>query len=227
MSFVQPEKNPSNYTAGIGVAIVFHVVLVWALMNGLGHKVMQVINAPIETRLVEEVKPPPPPPKVIEMPPPPKFTPPPPAFVPPPEVQVQAPPPPQPTITATVAEPPPVIPPVAPRVDAPAPPSPPPAPVVAAPAPPPPISASVACSNYAQVMGGAVFPREATRAGLEEGNALIQFTLGPSGEVKDVKALTASHPAFARSSMRIVAEYKCAGHGRDIRVEVPFAYRSN
>jgi protein TonB len=217
MSFVQPQKNTARFSAGIGVAVVFHIVLLWALMSGLGHKVMQVINAPIETKIIEEVKPPPPPPKVIEMPPPPKFTPPPPAFVPPPEVQVQAPPPPQPTITATAAEPPPAPPLAAPRVEA----QPAPAPAPAR------VSASVACSNYAKVMGDAGFPREATRAGLEEGSALIQFTLGANGEVKDITALRASHPAFAKGGMRLVAEYKCAGQGVDITVQVPFIFKSS
>src|SRR4249920_3615158 len=61
MSFVQPRKNAARSTAGIGVAVVLHIVLLWALMNGLGHKVMQVINPPIETKLIEEIKPPPPP----------------------------------------------------------------------------------------------------------------------------------------------------------------------
>ena len=215
MSFVQPEKSATISTAGIGVAVAFHIVLLWALMNGLGHKVMQVINAPIETKIIDEVKAPLPPPKVIELPPPPKFTPPPPAFVPPPELQVQAPPPPQTTISAVVAEPPPVVPAVAPRATAPAPAT---APV--------PVSASVACSNYAKVMGDAGFPREAIRAGLEEGSALIQFTLGANGEVKDVTALSASHPVFAKGSMKIVSQYKCAGLGHDVAVQVPFVFRS-
>src|SRR5438132_11533435 len=103
MSFVQPEKSATISTAGIGVAVAFHIVLLWALMNGLGHKVMQVINAPIETKIIDEVKAPPPPPKVIELPPPPKCTPPPPAFVPAPEVHVQAPAPPNTTVGACAA----------------------------------------------------------------------------------------------------------------------------
>lgn len=220
MSFVQPQKNPARFSTGIGVAVVFHVVLLWALMNGLGRTVMQVINVPIETKIIEEVKPPPPPPKVIERPPPPKFTPPPPAYVPPPEVQVQAAPPPQATITATVAVPPPVVvAPVAPRVEA----LPAPAPAVA----PVPVSAAVACSNYDRAMSDAGFPREAVRAGLDEGSALIQFTLSAAGEIKNITALRASHPAFAKGSMRVVAEYKCASQGRDVTVQVSFVFRSN
>ena len=217
MSFVQPQTNPVRNSVGIGVAIVFHIVLIWALMNGLAHKVMAVINAPIETKIIEEVKPPPPPPKVIELPPPPKFAPPPPAYAPPPEVQVQVTPPPQATITTTTAVAPAEPPPIAvPRVEAPK-----PAPVAAAP-----VSAAVVCSNYSRVMGDAAFPRAATRLGLEEGDALIQFTLGANGEIKDIKAIRASHPAFAENSIRLVGAFKCTGRGSDVAVQVPFAYKS-
>jgi periplasmic protein TonB len=230
MSFVQPQGSSTRTTAGIAVAVLFHVALVWALMNGLARTVVQAISAPMEAKLIEEVKPPPPPPKVIEMPPPPKFTPPPPAFVPPPEVQVQSPPSPQPAITATVAEPPPAPPPpVIARPEVPPLPAPAPAPAVAAPpeAPAMPLSASVACSNYRQVMGDAGFPREAQRLGLEEGRVVVQFTLGVQGEVKDVKALSSSHAAFEKASIKTVSAYKCAGQGRERTVQVPFLYRSD
>jgi protein TonB len=206
MSFAHPNRNPTRHSIGLGLVIMLHVALVWGLMNGLARHVVQLVKAPIEARILEEVKPPPPPPPKIEVAAPPKFTLPP-AFLPPPEVQVQ--PPPQQMITATVAEPPAApSPPVATRVEAP------PAPVAAAPAQ---VAAAVVCSNYSQVMGDAGFPREATRLGLEEGNALVEF--------KDPKALRASHPAFARNSIRIVSEYRCAGQGRDVVVQVPFAYK--
>jgi protein TonB len=224
MSFVSPQGRHTGRNAGIGVAVVFHIALIWALANGLARQVMQVINEPIETKLIEEIKPPPPPPKVIEMPPPPKFAPPPPAFVPPPEVQVTPPPSAAPAITATVSDPPPAPPPpVAPRVEAQAPPPPAPAPAAA----PAPVSAGVVCPNFSKVMGEAGFPREAQRAGLEEGTALIQFTLGASGEIKDVKAVQASHASFAKGAARIVSEYKCQGQGRDVTVQVPFVFKSS
>lgn len=215
MSFVQPARRSQRHVLGVGIAIAVHVALVWGLMNGLARQIVQALDAPIETRIIEEVKPPPlPPPKRIDLPPPPKVAPPPPAFVPPPEVQVQAPSP-QPAITVTTATPP----------------AAPPAPAVprAEPAPEPvrrAVAASVACSNYTSVMGDAAFPREATRLGLEEGSAVIQFTLGASGELRDIQALRASHPVFARNSIRLVSQYKCAGQGRDVVVQVPFAYKS-
>ena len=90
------------------VVVVLHVLLGYAFVTGLAHKVVEVIKAPIETKIIEEVKPPPPPPPE-NLPPPPKFAPPPPSFVPPPEVvvtpQIQ-----QPTITTTQTPPPPAPP---------------------------------------------------------------------------------------------------------------------
>jgi protein TonB len=215
MSFVQPRRSASRMSAGIGVAIVFHIALVWALMNGLAHKLVQAIAEPIETRIVEEIKPPPPPKKVIELPPPPAFTPPPPVFVPPPEVQIQSAAP-TTTISHTTA-----LPVTSTRVEAPAQPSAPAKPA----APPAKLNAAVACSNYNAVMGQASFPRAASRLGLEEGDALIQFTLAANGEVKDVKAIRASHALFAENSIRLVSAYKCAGRGADVLVQVPFAYK--
>jgi protein TonB len=221
MDFSRRQADPRRHLVGITLVVLVHVLVVYALVTGLAKKVVDVVRAPIETKVIEEIKKPPPPPEVV-VPPPPKLEAPPPPYIPPPEVQIATPPPPQPTITAVTPTPPP-----APVTIAPAPP-----PVVAAPAPPPAppapaptVSAGVACSNYTSVMGDAGFPREAIRQGLEKGEAVIQFTLTANGEIKDVKALRSSHPIFARNSIRIVGEYKCQGQGRDVVVTVPFGYK--
>lgn len=112
-----PAAARPNLT-GIGIVALLHVLLGYALLSGLARQVVDVIKAPLETHLLEEVIPPPPPPPQVA--PPPKLAPPP-AFVPPPEVT--PPPQPQPTITTTHSEPPPVpvaITPAAPAVEAPA-----------------------------------------------------------------------------------------------------------
>ena len=218
MNFAQRQRDPRKHLVGITAVILFHGFIVYALLTGLAKKVVEVVRAPIETKVIEEVKKPPPPPEIV-VPPPPKLEAPPPPFIPPPEVQIAAPPPPQPTITATTPTPPP-----APVVIAPSP------PVAAAPAPPAPaapttVNAAVACSNYQQKMGDASFPREAARAGLERGEAVIQFTLAPNGEIKNVKAVKSTHPIFARAASKIVSEYTCAGQGQDVIVTVPFSYK--
>jgi len=218
MNFAQRQADPRRHLVGLTVVVLFHVLIVYALITGLAKRVVEVIRAPIETKVIEEIKKPPPPPEVV-LPPPPKLEAPPPPFIPPPEIQIATPPPPAPTITATTPTPPP-----APVVIAPAPP-----PVVAAApapvAPPAPVSAGVVCSNYQSVMGDVAYPREAQRQGIEKGDALIQFTLSPTGEVKDIKVIRASHQIFARNSMRIVGEYKCQGQGREVTVQVPFGYK--
>ena len=108
VDFAQEQRTPIKHLVSVGVVLALHVVLGWALVNGLAQRLIEVIKAPIETKIIEEVKPPPPPPPE-NLPPPPKFAPPPPSFVPPPEVNVNPPPTPQPTITTTQVVPPPSI----------------------------------------------------------------------------------------------------------------------
>ena len=215
MDFSKRQRDPRRHVVGIGFVILFHAAIVYALLTGLAKKVVDVVRAPIETKVIEEIKKPPPPPEVV-VPPPPKLEAPPPPFIPPPEVQVAVPPPAQPTITASTPVPPPAAPmaPVAPPAAAPAP-----------AAPPAPVSAAVVCSNFSTVMGDSVFPRDAIRQGIEKGEALVQFTLSATGEIKDVKVLKSTHPIFARNSMRLVSEYKCQGQGKDVLVQVPFGYK--
>jgi len=69
--------------------VVFHALLGYALVNGLARKIVEVVTQPLETKIIEEIKPLPPdkPPP----PPPPRLAAPPPPYIPPPEVQVQVP----------------------------------------------------------------------------------------------------------------------------------------
>ena len=103
MDYAQQQRNPGKHMTGLVVVSILHLILGWALVNGLARKVVEVIKGPIETKIIEEVKPPPPPPPE-NLPPPPKFAPPPPSFAPPPEVQIQNPPPAPSITTTTVAD---------------------------------------------------------------------------------------------------------------------------
>ncbi len=98
MSYLDPPDSGRRVT-GLVVVGLFHAFLVYALLTGLARKVVEVVIPPLETKLIEEVKPPPldkPPPP----PPPPKMVAPPPPFIPPPEVRIDTPPPVANTITA-------------------------------------------------------------------------------------------------------------------------------
>jgi len=99
------QRDSSRRLTGLVAVVAFHVVLVYALVHGLARKIVEVVRAPLETKIIEEIKPPPPdkPPP----PPPPKLAMPPPPYIPPPEVQVQVPTVSAPTITAvTTVKPP-------------------------------------------------------------------------------------------------------------------------
>ncbi|PRC93389.1 energy transducer TonB [Solimicrobium silvestre] len=87
MDFSEHGQDPTKKLVGISVVVLIHVIVIYALLNGLGKQIIAVIkDIPIETKVIEEVKPPPPPPDAP--PPPPKLAAPPPPFIPPPEVQV-------------------------------------------------------------------------------------------------------------------------------------------
>jgi protein TonB len=86
MDFSGRQQEPGKKFAGLGVVIAFHVILGYALMNGLGAKIAKMVQKPMEA-VVKEVPPPPPPPDTPP-PPPPKVLTPPPPFIPPPEIQV-------------------------------------------------------------------------------------------------------------------------------------------
>ncbi len=122
MNYAEAQRNPTKHPVGLSVVIVLHVLLGYALVSGLARRVVEVAIKPVETKIIDEIKPPPPPPPE-SLPPPPKTMPPPPVWMPPPEVQVQQPQIQTPTITPTTT--------VAPPPTAPAP------PVAIAPAAPP------------------------------------------------------------------------------------------
>ena len=107
MNYAEAQRNPTKHPVGLSVVIVLHVLLGYALVSGLARRVVEVAMKPVETKIIEEIKPPPPPPPE-NLPPPPKSMPPPPVWMPPPEVQVQQPQIQTPTITptTTVAPPP-------------------------------------------------------------------------------------------------------------------------
>ena len=87
MDFSEHGQDPTKKLIGISVVVLIHAIVIYALLNGLGKQIIAVIKElPIETKVIEEVKPPPPPPDAP--PPPPKLPAPPPPFIPPPEVQV-------------------------------------------------------------------------------------------------------------------------------------------
>lgn len=112
MSYAEQTDKSQKRLIGFVIVVLIHVGAVYALVNGLARKIIEVVHPPLETKILEEIKTAPPP-EQAPPPPPPKLTAPPPPYIPPPEVQVQPPPQVQQnTITAVTREKPP---PAAPR----------------------------------------------------------------------------------------------------------------
>ncbi len=197
MDYAQQHRQPGKHAVGFGIVLALHLVLGWALVNGLAQRLVEVIKSPLETKIIEEVKPPPPPPPE-NLPPPPKFAPPPPSFVPPPEVHVNPPPTPSPQITTvTVAPPPTAVTVVA------APP-----PVAAAPPAPPRVAARPAIANASACAPKAEdYPAAAVRAEAT-GTTKIRFTIGADGRVTASEIARSAGPSREHKMLDRLAQSK-------------------
>jgi len=208
--FGKNQQNPVRRYGGIAAVLLLHVVLIYALLNGLATKVVHVIQHPIETKIIEPVKPPPPPPMPPVQLPPPKFAPPPPPFVPPPEVPVQAPP--QATITHQAA---PVV----------ATPAAPPAPP--APAKKPSTEVGVVCPNSDQVRSSIKYPKDALENNVT-GDVVIEFVVDPQGHITNERVSQSSNDSsLDRAAFNAVKLFSCVSQGQPVAVSVPFSFTLN
>jgi protein TonB len=162
--YASRQRKPTKHLVGLGLVVLLHLLLLWAINSGLARSFVKKLKGPVEAVLLEEQKPdiPPPPP-----PPPPKnLPPPPPSYVPPVEVPVSAPPAAN-AIAAVSNTPQPV-----------APPSPAPVVVSAPPAAPVRTGAVVNSANCEKPE----YP-SASRRLEEEGTVSLRFLVGVDGKV--------------------------------------------
>lgn len=228
MDFSKRQDDPRRHLPGLLAVVVFHVLVVYALVNGLAKKVVDVVRAPIETKLIEEIvkpppPPPPPPPPERVVPPPPKQAPPPP-FVPPPEVVVTAPPPVEPTITAVTPPPPPAPVEITPM-------APPPSEPVVAPAPPAkpaqPVAAGIVCSrmpppiapNVAVEVRGSLFVIGTLKNGRVVQVDIERNTLKGVNDRRTLRSFVSAVETAMKDG------YVCEGDGVQIRQEFFFDIR--
>ncbi|MES2989833.1 MAG: energy transducer TonB [Pseudomonadota bacterium] len=215
MNFSQRQADPRRHLVGLSVVILFHALLVYALVTGLAKKVVDVVRAPIETKVIEEIKKPPPPPEIV-LPPPPKLEAPPPPYIPPPEVQIATPPPPQPTISVAPS---PVPPPPTPMTPTP------PVVVAAPPAPPAPrpavVAIGVACAQQVQP----TMPSKALREGIT-GTVRARATI-KGGKVIAVEIVSSSPRGVFDAAVRnAMMQYGCSGVGDDeIKADQTFDFK--
>jgi protein TonB len=176
--YASRQRKPTKHLVGLGLVVVLHLALLWAINSGLARAFVKKIKGPVEAVMLEEAKPdipepppPPPPPPPKNAPPPP---PPPPAYVPPVEVQVA-----QPAAANAIA----AVTSAPPKVEAPPPPPAPPPPAPPPP-PPPPAPEPVRTPAVANASGceKPEYPSSSRRLE-EEGTVGLRFLVGVDGKV--------------------------------------------
>jgi protein TonB len=168
--YASRQRQPTKHLLGLGLVLVLHLLLFWAINTGLAQSFVKTIKGPVQAILLEENKPdiPPPPP-----PPPPPAPAAPPKNVPTPTPQAYVPPVDVPVVNA------------APAVNA-------IAAVSATPQPPAPPAPSAPALSSAPVRTSAVvnsancekpdYP-SASRRMEEEGTVSLRFLVGVDGKV--------------------------------------------
>ena len=209
-------RDPSRRMAGIGVVIVLHLLVAYALVNGTARTAFERVKKPLQAVLIEDIiippPPPPPPPKEIVKPQQaPKLEAPPPPFVPPPEVA----PPVNSTapVIESVAKPPP-----APAVIAPPPPA--PAAVAAPVAPPAPARTDIKVACPSQV--APEMPRRAVQDGTQgvvRAQALIR-----NGSVAEVTILSGPK-VFHQAVRAAMLQYKCQSGPGEVLATQEFVFK--
>jgi len=183
VDYAQQQRSWGRHAPSILAVIVLHIVIGWALVNGLARRVIEVMKAPIETKIIEEIKKPPP---DVPPPPPPKLAAPPPPFIPPPEINIEIPKvTPPPTITTVTTTPPPVA-------------APPPAPVQASP---------VRKEFKPLSRVNPTFPRQALQQGIT-GRVVAWVYVSPNGSVSNVEIKSSSNRLFDREVVRALSQWR-------------------
>ena len=187
MDYAQQQRSWGRHAPSILAVVALHIAIGWALVNGLARRVIEVMKAPIETKIIEEVKKPPP---EVPPPPPPKLEAPPPPFIPPPEINIEVPKVSQaPTITAVTTAPPPPGP---PRVYHPA------------PAPAKPLVRKEYKPSYRLPVE---YPPRARRLGMS-GRVVAWVHVAPAGNVTQVEIRESSNPMFNSEVIRSLSQWK-------------------
>jgi protein TonB len=214
MDFAQQQRDPTRHLIGIAFVILVHGLVIWALLTGMGSRIIEVIKKPIEATIVKPVElpppPPPPPRKIIEAP---KIKAVEQPYVPPPDVPVPV----QsnaPTITSTPTPPPKEY-----VIEAP--------PVVVAPPPPPP---KPAIRRGIQRIGGdnPDYPKEAARAGINSGRVVARLHIDENGNVTQVEIVSSEPPrVFDKAVRNTLSDWKFRPEGEKYigEVEINFVLK--
>ena len=203
MDYAESQRSFGKHAPSIIMVALLHIAIGYALVTGLARKVVEVIKAPLETKIIEEIKKPPPdqPP-----PPPPKLAAPPPPFIPPPEINIQVPVTQSaPAITVTTPTPPPVA-------------------VVVAPPAPPAVQPAIRKDFKPTQRVQPTYPRQLIQAGVT-GKVTAHMYVAANGTVTDVKILASSNRLFDREIIRALMQYRFTPEATGFIVETDIEFK--
>jgi protein TonB len=186
MDYAEQQRSWGKHAPSIIMVAALHLAIGYALVTGLARKVVEVIKAPLETKIIEEIKKPPP---DLPPPPPPKLATPPPPFIPPPEINIQVPTiSTAPTITTVTTTPPPPAPPVVRQPEV--------------------VQPAVRREYKAAYRVEPTFPREALRQGTS-GRVIAHVVVQPNGAVSEVRIIQSQPPrVFDREVIRALSQWR-------------------
>ena len=209
MDYAKQQRDPTKHAIGIGFVILFHVVLIYALINGLGRAIVEVVKKPLTATVIEELKlpppPPPPPKKIVEQPKQQPVE----TFVPPPDVPVQVTT--APVISAVTAAPP-----TEPHVIAPP-----------APEPPPPPPKPAIRRGVTKISGDSPeFPKAAQKDNISKGRVVARLSIDEKGNVTDVTIFSAEPQRyFDRAVITALKTWKFQADGDKYIAEVEINFK--
>lgn len=204
MSYPYQTSSPRRF-GGIAFVVLLHVAIIYALVNGLGSAVVDVLRAPLKTEVIQDVKPPP------EAPPPPQppVIHPPPPYIPPPLIQLAPPPSPPPVANVTTVRPPA------------------PTPVAR-----PPI-ARAAGLDPNQSCTAPEYPEQAEDMG-QTGTTLLQFLIGANGSVEQARiAPSSGHDQLDQAALQALSACKfkpalnANGQPQEAWTSIPYVWTLN
>ena len=208
MDYARQQRDPTKHAIGVAFVVLVHVLVIWALLSGLGKAIVEVVKKPLTATIIEELKlpppPPPPPKKVVEQ----TKQQPVQTFVPPPDVPVPTTS--EPVISATTTAPP-----VEPFV-------------IAAPAPPaPPAPPKPAVRRGVTRLSGDYpeYPKAALKDNIAKGEVVARLTIDEQGNVIEV-IIVSAQPAryFERVVIAALKGWKFAPDGEKYVAEVPIGF---
>ena len=199
MDYARQQRDPTKHAIGIAFVVLFHLLIIYALLSGLARTAVEVIKKPLSATIIEEIKAPPPPPpppkKIVEAP---KVQAPVQPYVPPPDIPV-------PQTAEPVISAPTTTVPVEPHVIAP--------PTVVE-APPPPPKPAIRKGITPIKREDPVYPRAAMRLGIEKGHVIARLMIDEKGNVTSVTIVSADPPKhFDKAVIDALMEWKFSAEG--------------